>query len=155
GPVKRNSRKIVQVGAGTIGSFSATPSSGSGTISGYRREGTSPTPASGIAPPAPPRDSEAPIPLKRTRARKTPTPGVPKDALYTLAELRASEDRDTIGRIAAKGMLAVAQRAAFFVVKRGVVQGWEGATVETVSAPGFSREALRNLWIPVTSTGAF
>jgi hypothetical protein len=108
-------------------------------------------------PPTSPRDSEAPIPLRR-RAPLPPRPAaaaVPREALHALTELRAATDRDSSARIAVRGLLAVAERAAFFVVKRGVVQGWEGATLEGIGAAGLSREALRNLWIPVTSPSVF
>lgn len=104
-------------------------------------------------------DVEAPFPLQRKATtpatRHVVATSMPRDALYTLAELRMANDRDVIARIAVRGLTTVAQRAAFFVVKRGVVQGWEGATVEGAQGAGVSREALRNLWIPVTSPSVF
>ena len=118
------------------------------------------------APTAPPLDGspngdlEVPIPLAQKRPRRpvqmaaAPT-SLPDDALHVIADLRQAEDRDTVARLASRGMLSAAKRAAFFVVKRGVVQGWEGATTETTVQPGLAREALRNLWIPVTSHGVF
>lgn len=93
---------------------------------------------------------------RRTRTSKMPAaPTLPREALYPLGELRSATSRDAVARVVTQAMLTAADRAAFFVVKRGVVQGWEGATVPTAKAPGLSREALHNLWIPVTSASVF
>lgn len=80
---------------------------------------------------------------------------VPREALYALAELSTATDRDTIARAAARGMTTEAERAAFFVLKKNVVQGWEGAAPDGPGSAGMSREALRNLWIPVTAPSVF
>ncbi len=140
GPSQRPSRpRVINTPSGTIGGVPGPP-------------------ATRQAPQAAPTgDEQVPIPLAQKRPRRqTPTqPPLPKDALHILAELRKADDRDTVARLATRGMLSAARRAAFFVVKRGVVQGWEGATTETQGSSGFAREALRNLWIPITSQGVF
>jgi hypothetical protein len=129
----------------------ATGGGGGGASGG----GPGPTPPSSAGRNA--RDSDVPIPLRRGKSvlPRRIVSTVPRDALYTLAELRLANDRDSISRIVARGLTAVAQRGAFFVVKRGVVQGWEGATIDGVLGAGLAREALRNLWIPVTSQSIF
>lgn len=71
-----------------------------------------------------------------------------------MAELAHVEDRDAIARVCVKALALVGERAVFFVVKKGVVQGWDGAAA-TVSLAGLSREALQNLWIPITARGVF
>jgi hypothetical protein len=132
---------VLNVPGGTIGGVPAGP----------------PTPSIPLDA-APASDGQVPIPLAQKRPRKVAQmglPALPKDALYVLGELRQADDRDTVARLAVRGMLSAARRVAFFVVKRGVVQGWEGATTETGVQAGFAREALRNLWIPVTSHGVF
>lgn len=103
------------------------------------------------------RESAAPIPLRRQPAKqRIPLPPpVPPEALRALTELRTVHDRDAIARVAVRGLLAVAERAAFFVIKGGVVQGWEGATLSEIGAAGLAREALRNLWIPLTAASVF
>lgn len=102
-------------------------------------------------------DRQVPVPLARSRPRRQVSvqPPLPADMLSILGELQQAGDRDTVARLVARGMLSAARRAAFFVVKRGVVQGWEGATTESHGSAGFARDALRNLWIPVTSQGVF
>ena len=152
---KRNSRKLAAADARAASGENTPAPSKPITLPGHKAPSGPPTPAGpAVVPHA--RDSDAPIPLRRRAARsKQSIPPVPKDSLYTHSELRQAGDRDAIGRIVVKGMIAMSERAAFFVVKRGVVQGWEGATVESSEAPGLSRDALRNLWIPVTAQSVF
>jgi hypothetical protein len=107
------------------------------------------------APSASRKEDDRPIPFRR----KSPRPAVvatqlASEALHPLAELAQVDDRDAIARVCVKALALVGERAVFFVVKKGVVQGWDGAAA-TASLPGLSREALRNLWIPITARSVF
>jgi hypothetical protein len=101
------------------------------------------------------RSSDKPIPLRpRPPKVKPPEPEVAQEALHPLAELGIAQDRDQVAHVCVKALSLVGERAIFFVVKKGVVQGWDGAASMGAVA-GLSREALRNLWIPVTSRSVF
>ncbi len=79
---------------------------------------------------------------------KAPAPGTsapPGDAGIFLAGLRGAVSRDEALRVACEAALTVGGTAVFLGVRKGVFVGWEGL------GPGLSRDALRNLWIPVTS----
>ncbi|MDP3279418.1 MAG: hypothetical protein Q8Q09_29780 [Deltaproteobacteria bacterium] len=99
------------------------------------------------------RPSERGPALRMVRSRPR-LPEISLDALQPLGALRAAEDRDEIARIATEALLVVADRAAMFVVKKGVIQGWEGVN-NAASVASISRESLRNLWIPSTSLSVF
>ena len=74
--------------------------------------------------------------------------------MQPLSELNAATDRDQVARICVEALTSLADRAAFFVVKKGVIQGWDGASASP-SLAGISKEALRNLWIPQTTRSVF
>lgn len=111
--------------------------------------------ARAVAPSTPRKGYERPIPLRRKASKpKVVATQVAAEALHPLAELAQVDDRDAIARVCVKALALVGERAVFFVVKKGVVQGWDGAAA-TVSLAGLSREALQNLWIPITARGVF
>lgn len=109
-------------------------------------------------PPAPDRNartliSEPPVALTRRVTRTNP--GLSREALRSVTELRRASDRDEIGRIAVQGMLGVASRAAFFVLRRGVIQGWDARATTGSQRIAPARTSLQNLWIPATSPSIF
>jgi hypothetical protein len=110
---------------------------------------TSPTPAR-----ATPDNTIALRTRRITRTPPRPLAAAGPDAMQPLAELRAATDRDQVARICVHALLPLAERAAFFVVKKGVIQGWDGMSAHA-SVAGVSRESLRNLWIPQTTRSVF
>lgn len=66
----------------------------------------------------------------------------------TLANLRASRDRDAIVRLACEAASSVARTTVFLALRKGVLRGWEGTG-------SVSPDALRNLWIPASSPSVF
>ncbi len=116
------------------------------SVSARARQGAAVTPKRG---------NDRPIPLRRRKSvPKVVATQLSAEALHPLAELSHAEDRDAIARMCVKALALVGERAVFFVVKKGVVQGWDGAAA-TVSLAGLSREALQNLWIPITARSVF
>lgn len=105
--------------------------------------------------PTPKKGSDRPIPLRPKAAKPKAAPAaLTVEALHPLSELSLAEDRDAIARVCVRALSLVGERAVFFVVKKGVVQGWDGAAA-TPSLAGLSREALQNLWIPITARSVF
>jgi hypothetical protein len=101
----------------------------------------------------PTRGVDRAIPL-RPPSRRRSAVDLPREALQPLAEMKTAEDYDAIARACVRALALVGERAVFFVVKKGVVQGWDGASVGSAIA-GLSREALQNLWIPITARSIF
>lgn len=105
--------------------------------------------------PTPSKGSDRPIPLRpRPSKPKVVAAAISAEALHPLSELSLADDRDAIARVCVRALSLVGERAVFFVVKKGVVQGWDGAAA-TPSLAGLSREALQNLWIPITARSVF
>jgi hypothetical protein len=108
------------------------------------------------SPPAPPprvsTPSRKPHPAPaEKRARFGPKPPIrsaavaPGDLGLFLAGLRGAVSRDDALRTACEAALTVGGTAVFLGVRKGLLVGWDGL------GPGISRDALRNLWIPVTT----
>ncbi|MEM9070942.1 MAG: hypothetical protein AAGE52_20700 [Myxococcota bacterium] len=76
-------------------------------------------------------------------APKRPDPSV--ELTGVLADIRRSESRDEIVRLACEAAATFARSAVFLALRRGVLRGWDGVGV------GVAPDALRNLWIPKTS----
>lgn len=96
----------------------------------------------------PPEPSPARVDLRRTDpdiARASST----GDLGSLLAVMRTARDRDSVVAAALEALMTTARRAIFLVVKRDVLQGWDGR------GPLISTDALRNLWIPVSSPSVF
>lgn len=110
--------------------------------------------ARSMTPTTPSRGVDKAIPIRRKSSKSKAALELPREALHPLAELKHAEDRDAIARVCVKALSLVGERAVFFVVKKGVVQGWDGACVNA-SLAGLSKEALQNLWIPITSRSVF
>jgi|LNFM01.1.fsa_nt_gb hypothetical protein len=102
----------------------------------------------------PSRGVDKAIPIRRRSSKSRAAVELPREALHPLGELKVAEDRDAIARVCVKALSLVGERAVFFVVKKGVVQGWDGACANA-SLAGLSKEALQNLWIPITSRSVF
>ncbi|MGF1466024.1 MAG: hypothetical protein ACFCGT_07805 [Sandaracinaceae bacterium] len=81
--------------------------------------------------------------LRRARPRRPPPVG------GILASIRASRSRDEVIDLACQGILTVAGSVVFLTVRGNALQGFHGA------GRHLSREAVRNLWIPVHSSSHF
>ena len=72
---------------------------------------------------------------------------VPIERIVT--ELRKSTNRDEVVRFACHGVATVARCAVFFARRREILKGWDGVGVS------LSRDAVRNLWLPLSSPSTF
>ena len=88
-------------------------------------------------------DAPAPAPQRTPRGDQPPPIGP------VLAALRRTTERDEIVRLACDGVAGVAKTVVFLALRRGVLRGWEAC------GPHVSADAIRNLWIPVTSPSMF
>ena len=77
----------------------------------------------------------------------TAAPSIPPgaDLPTLLARLRRSTDRDEVISLAVAAVATTCRRAALFVVKKSVAQGWDAR------GEGVAAGAIRNVWIPVSS----
>jgi len=77
----------------------------------------------------------------------TAAPSIPPDADVPslLARLHRTTDRDEAISLAVTAVARACRRAALFVVKKAVAQGWEARGEGVVGG------AIRNVWIPVSS----
>ncbi len=66
-----------------------------------------------------------------------------------VAELATRGTRDEVVRLACQGAVTVARSAIFLARRKSVVLGWESA------GSGVSRDAVRNLWLPLSSPSVF
>lgn len=149
--------------ASPTGIHSATPTNGA-TLPTPIRSATLPPPPlgalsqAGSSQGARRPESDNAISIRARRPAKTPAKPssgpASRESLQPLTELRAASDRDQVARICVNALTALAERAAFFVVKKGVIQGWDGSSAHS-SLAGISKEALRNLWIPQTTRSVF
>lgn len=72
---------------------------------------------------------------------------VPIEKIVT--DLRKSPNRDEVVRFACHGVATVARCAVFFARRREILKGWDGVGVS------LSRDAVRNLWLPLSSPSRF
>jgi len=100
----------------------------------------------------PPRRRTIPItpqPMVAVRPPATappaPAPVVAVPPPPSLDAIHAAPDRDQAILRALEALCARTQRALFFVVKRGVAEGWDA------HGGGLTRERVRNLWVPLSS----
>ncbi len=107
-----------------------------------------------------PRSDPAPLlaplsnPPPATRRRFAPVSGAPPagslpDVGPVLAAIRGAATRDEAVRLACEGALPACRSVVFLALKRDVLQGRDAV------GGGVSREAIFNLWIPVTSASVF
>jgi len=107
-----------------------------------------------------PRTDPAPLltpsskPPPATRRRFAPVSGAPPagslpDVGPVLAAIRGAASRDEAVRLACEGALPACRSVVFLALKRDVLQGRDAV------GGGVSREAIYNLWIPVTSASVF
>lgn len=93
------------------------------------------------------------VPSGRDELRRTDPDiaraGATSDLGSLLAIMRTARDRDAVVAAALDALMTTARRSIFLVVKREVLQGWDGR------GPLISTDALRNLWIPVSSPSIF
>lgn len=66
-----------------------------------------------------------------------------------IGELRKSTNRDEVVRFACNGVATVARCAVFLARRREILKGWDGVGVS------LSRDAVRNLWLPLSSPSMF
>lgn len=76
-------------------------------------------------------------------------PGALPDVGPSLATIRSAPTRDEAVRLACEAALPACRCVVFLALKRDVLQGREAV------GGGVSREAVYNLWIPVTSASVF
>ena len=93
-------------------------------------------------------------PPPATRRRFAPVSGAPPagslpDVGPVLAAIRGAASRDEAVRLACEGALPACRSVVFLALKRDVLQGRDAV------GGGVSREAIYNLWIPVTSASVF
>lgn len=105
-------------------------------------EGPEPPPS---APPSPSRSG------RRTSPRAAPREGGSRlpDIGAKLAEMRATDDRDLLFRRASEAMATACRTVVFFVLRDGVLKGWDG------EGPELSRDSIRSLWIPTGTPSVF
>jgi hypothetical protein len=72
---------------------------------------------------------------------------VPIEKIVT--ELRKSTNRDEVVRFACHGVASVARCAVFLARRREILKGWDGVGIS------LSRDAVRNLWLPLSSPSMF
>jgi hypothetical protein len=77
--------------------------------------------------------------------RPAPAPVVAVPPPPSLDAVHAAVDRDQAILRALEALCARATRSVFFVVKRGVAEGWDA------HGGGLTRERVRNLWVPLSS----
>jgi hypothetical protein len=66
-----------------------------------------------------------------------------------VADLRKSTNRDDVVRCACHGVATVARCGIFLARRREILKGWDGVGIS------LSRDAVRNLWLPLSSPSMF
>ncbi len=88
-------------------------------------------------------------PSQSGREPPAPPPSTSLDLPSALEQIRGASSRDAVIDLAVRAMAAFCRRAAFFIVRKGNVEGWQA------SGEGLVRSQIKKLWIPVTSASVF
>lgn len=93
----------------------------------------------------PPSRRSSSVPIGSSPATAAPAIAPEADAATLIARLHRSTDRDEVISLAVAVVAKACRRAALFVVKKAVAQGWDARGEGVVGG------AIRNVWIPVSS----